>query len=271
MLVESASGTQKTGTAVVSVHDKPRWHGPLGCYTGPKDPQGQQVPVLTGQSIDLTLPVLQQNQLAQSAPADTPLYVERRTSGNAGIADVVEVVQAPGSTCPQPAQPSGRPLPVPDASSASTAPSASPSASASPSPSGTVCYTAKAGTSHAAYFFPSSVVTTETLTHVNLSYDHIDAMVPSGVVTSNNVIWQQGSGLSPTLSATSLSSAANASKETFFAGVLYGLAAGFFVPFVQGFPDAWRTAKAGTRRRRSRVKRRGASPPGRLPATMGPS
>lgn len=251
MFSESTSGTQKIGTVAVSVHDKTHWHGLLGCYVTPQGQQGQQAPVLKGQSFDLTLPVLQQNPLAQSAQADTPLYVERRTSGQAGIADLVEVIQAPGSICPEAPPPVGRLQAAPSPGSAApTAPapaSASPAlGSASPSPpaASAVCYSAKArGTRPAKYFFPLSVATTETLADVNLSNDRIDSIFPSGQVTSDQVYWQGASGLSPALSATSLSSAADASKATFFAGVLYGLAAGFIVPFIQRFPEDWKAVK----------------------------
>jgi hypothetical protein len=83
------------------------------------------------------------------------------------------------------------------------------------------------------------VTTAETLTSVSLSGDRIDSMFPPGQITSNDeIIWQGTSGLSPSLSATNLSSAENSSKAGFLAGLLYGLAAGLFIPFLQDVSQA---------------------------------
>jgi hypothetical protein len=224
LIVESPSGSSPPQYAAVSVHAKPQWHGHLGCYQGPPGGRGG-APVLEGQSVDLTLPVLEQNTVAQSALEDTPVYLERGVSGN--VADVVEVFQAPGSSCPA----SGFSVP--------------------PSRAGAnVCFRsqAAAGSIHTAYYFPPSVATVETLERVSLGGDRIDSMVPSGQVSSSEITWQGTAGLSPSLSATSLSAAEGAGKATFFAGVLYGLAAGFIVPFLQGFPGAWREAGRGQSR-----------------------
>jgi hypothetical protein len=64
-------------------------------------------------------------------------------------------------------------------------------------------------------------------------------MFPPGQITSNDeIIWQGTPGLSPSLSATNLSSAENSSKAGFLAGLLYGLAAGLFIPFLQDVSQA---------------------------------
>jgi hypothetical protein len=91
------------------------------------------------------------------------------------------------------------------------------------------------------------VTTSETLSNVSLSGDRIDSMFPPGQITSNDeIVWQGASGLSPSLSATSLSSAETSSKAGFKAGLFYGIAAGLFVPFLQ---DVSQAAKE-TRKRR---------------------
>src|SRR5215471_11426566 len=89
------------------------------------------------------------------------------------------------------------------------------------------------------YSFPASVTTAETLEQVSLSGDRIDSMFPPGQITSDDrIIWQGASGLSPSLSASSLAGAESASRDGFFAGLLYGLAAGLFVPFLQGLSES---------------------------------
>ncbi|HEY2689007.1 MAG TPA: hypothetical protein VGJ50_11245 [Streptosporangiaceae bacterium] len=129
----------------------------------------------------------------------------------------MEVLEAPGSSCPTPG-----------------------STYATPSGSSASCFTnLPQGAAATQYKIPQSVTTAETLTSVSLSGDRIDSMFPPGQITSNDeIIWQGTSGLSPTLSATNLSSAENSSKAGFLAGLLYGLAAGLFIPFLQDVSQA---------------------------------
>lgn len=82
-------------------------------------------------------------------------------------------------------------------------------------------------------------MTRETLNNVKLADERIDSMVPQGVVESDQVIWQGGPGLSPTLSATNLASAERQNKDAFWAGLLYGIAAALAVPFLQEFYKEW--------------------------------
>jgi len=203
---------------LASVHDVSHLSAPLGCAgtTGPV--------VVAGEDINLSLPVLEQSPLGQSAAADTPLYVVRGTSASQSIEKLVEVFQAPESTCPAPGD--------------SRAPRPSPSSAAANTP---VCYAQlPAGTIATKYGIPASVTTSEILENVSLSGDRIDSMFPPGQITSTDrIIWQGAYGLSPNLSATSLSSAVNSSRDGFFAGLLYGLAAGLIVPFLQGLPEAY--------------------------------
>ena len=97
---EGTSGKQQLGDVIVTHHDHRNWSGPLGCFKQSKST------VTTGlvqnQNIDATLPVLEQNPSAQSAQADTPLYVERSSSEPQPIKDLVEVLQPPDSSCPPP-------------------------------------------------------------------------------------------------------------------------------------------------------------------------
>lgn len=252
---ESASGKQSEGNVLVSVRTRRHWRGLLGCYQGSEVNPG----LVKGQNINVTLPVLELNPSAQSAPKDTPLYVERREASRK-IADLVEVLQAPGSICPgsglnsklsQSAGPSTPPA-VPTTTSAgkrsspSTSPSSSSPASSALSPA---CYQqVGSGTIATQYRFPTSVATSETLRNVDLGDDRIDSMFPPGQITSDyRIVWQGVSGLSPSLSATNLSTAESASEATFFAGVFYGLGAGFLVPFFQGFPEALDRARSDRR------------------------
>jgi hypothetical protein len=86
---------------------------------------------------------------------------------------------------------------------------------------------------------PADVVTHEILSNVKLADERIDSMVPQGVVESDQVIWQGGPSLSPTLSATNLASAERQNKDAFWAGLLYGIAAALAVPFLQEFYKEW--------------------------------
>ena len=212
---------------LASVYDVPYRSIPLPCVSAPRRGPGAANPVvIAGEDINLSLPVLEQGSVGPSTVADTPVYVYRRTSADHRITKVVEFFQAPESSCPVPGT-----TPTPSASaSAASRPGG---ASAPGAPAG--CYTqSSAGTAVTKYSFPAAVTTSETLENVSLSGDRIDSMFPPGQITSDNVIWQGASGLSPSLSASSLAGAENASRDGFFAGLLYGLAAGLFVPFLQG-------------------------------------
>jgi len=210
---------------------------PLGCVTAPQRRSDPATPVvLAGQDINLSLPVLQESPLGQSVAAATPLYVVRGTSGGQTIEKLVQVFQAPGASCPGPG--------VSPSPSASASPVTATSALAvSGAPAGTssaACYSSlAAGTLATKYNIPTTVTTSETLENVSLSGDRIDSMFPPGQITSDNkIIWQGVSGLSPSLSATSLAGAENANRDGFFAGLFYGLAAGLFVPFLQGLSES---------------------------------
>ena len=64
-------------------------------------------------------------------------------------------------------------------------------------------------------------------------------MYPQGMITTNQVTWQGGVGLSPSLSATNLASAARQNKDAFWAGLLYGIAAALAIPYFVEFYKAW--------------------------------
>lgn len=212
---------------LASVYDVSHETVPIGCFPRPRENGHAPAVVTAGQDINLSLPVLEQSPLPQVATAKTPLYVVRSTSGAQRIRKLVEVLQAPESSCPTPAP--GSSYAPPSGSSAS-------------------CFTKLSlGTAATRYSIPKSVTTSETLSNVSLSGDRIDSMFPPGQITSNDeIIWQGTSGLSPSLSATSLSSAETSSKAGFKAGLFYGLAAGLFVPFLQDVSQAARE----TRKRR---------------------
>lgn len=214
---EGTSGRQQLGQVIVTHHDHRNWSGPLGCFKMSKGTL--TTGLVQNQNIDASLPVLEQNPSAQSARADTPLYVERSDSGLQSIKDLVEVLQPPDSHCPAPG----------------------PTYKSANAP----CYSPiSANTSATKYVIPATVATFETLENISLSNDSVDSMFPPGQITSDDkIIWQGLDALSPSLSATNLSSAKTASEDVFFAGVWYGLAAGFLVPFMQGVPDALRGAR----------------------------
>lgn len=88
------------------------------------------------------------------------------------------------------------------------------------------------------------MATAETLESVNLTDDRVDSMFPPGQIGASTVTWQGVSGLSPSMSATNLASAARQNKDAFWAGLLYGITAALAVPFLQCLPDAWKDTKA---------------------------
>jgi hypothetical protein len=222
---EGTSGEQKLGDVIVSNHNNRNYSGPLRCFKKAKAKPG----VVKGQNIAATLPVLEQNAFAQSAPTETPLYVERNVSGHQGIADLVEVLQPPDSSCPSQEPTSGT-----AAAGSSPAPERS---HPTPTPINSTCYhQVTLGTIPTKYYFPARAVTFETLENVDLTNETVQSMFPPGQITSNDKIrWQGLFSLSPSLSATSLASGRNASINSFLAGVLLGLFGGFLVPIIQGF------------------------------------
>jgi hypothetical protein len=60
------------------------------------------------------------------------------------------------------------------------------------------------------------------------------------MITSNQVTWQGGVDLSPSLIATNLASAARQNKDAFWAGLLYGVAAALAIPYFVEFYREWR-------------------------------
>jgi hypothetical protein len=213
---EGTSGTQKLGYAIVSNHDSRNYSGRLGCFKKSTANPG----VVKGLNIDATLPVLEQNASAQSAPAETPLYVERSASGHRDIVNLVEVLQAPDSSCP------GHQGPTSGTTATGNAP-APQRLYATPSPIHSACYhQVTQGTIPTKYYFPTQVATFETLENVDLTNETVESMFPPGQITSDyKVKWQGLFSLSPSLNATSLSANRHASLDGFIAGVLLGLCA----------------------------------------------
>jgi hypothetical protein len=216
------------------------WLVRFGCSVAPQT-GGSTPGTATGQTINVTLPTLEENPSAQLTKVTTPIYAEDTANGT--IRDLVEVYQAPGAVCPT-STPTSAPSPTDTNSAASgddvggSAPSSSPP-SASPNPStelenGT-CYRPKLKNTNAImYQIPASVETTETLENIDLAGDRVDSMFPPGQIESNDQIdWQGISGLSPSLNATNLAAEARNSEYSFFAGVLYGLGLSLIFAFVQ--------------------------------------
>lgn len=225
----------------------------FACSTGLAEQGQTAAQVVQGRDLNLSLPVLEQNPDSQSDLPNAPVYAER-VGGT--IKDLVEVQAVPGAPCPAVAatpQPTGTPSATASGSPAST-PSASGSPASTPSPSAPAtaspaasggnaeaCYAQHApGAKFVRYSFPAPVATTEMLAGVNLSNDRIDSMYPTGGIASNLITWKGLGGLDPSLSATNLNSAEQQNKDSFKAGLLWGLAGGFAIPIVQECFDAWR-------------------------------
>ena len=226
------------------------------CLTGLTEQGQTAATVVQNQDLNLSLPVLEQNPFAQSGLADAPLYAEKAAGK---YRDVVEVQALSAAPCPTPT-----PTPSPNTTSplgGSSSPSAgtrssSPATTSSPSPSATTpatpsptaaaCYARySAGATSAKYSFPAptagtTVATSEILNNVTLSDERIDSIFPPGAITSNQVTWQGGVDLSPSLIATNLASAARQNKDAFWAGLLYGVAAALAIPYFVEFYREWR-------------------------------
>lgn len=255
---EGTSGIQPVQNEIVSNHDHKNYSQSLGCFKVPKLP----AETVTSQDIDVSLPVLEQNQAAQSAQAATPLYVERSKAGKKDIQALVEVLQPPDSSC-QTTGPGPDQAPPLSLLGASGPPVTSPLRDfySLPSAITTPCFTPLyPNSTDTQYYFPASVTTSETLENVSLAQDSVSSLFPPGQITSSDKVEWQGTpdaALSPSLSATSLSSAQSASTDLFIAGLLIGAAAGFFAPFVQGIPEPWKQAWRATRfhwRRKGRLQ-----------------
>jgi hypothetical protein len=227
LLSEGTAGLQQLGYAIVSNHDVRNYRAPLGCFGERK--RKTTPPLTEGKNIHVTLPILEQNAFAQSAPAETPLYVERSISGHQDIADLVEALQPPHSSCTDQGPVSGAaPMgsaPVPLRYFVNRAPVNS------------NCYhQVTPGTTATKYYFPTQAATFETLGQVDLANETVDSMIPPGQITSGNEIkWQGLFSLSPSLNATSLASGKLASILIFIAGVFLGVFGGFLVPIIQSF------------------------------------
>ena len=241
-------------------------HFNFTCFTGLTGQDQTSATVIQDRDLNLSLPVLQQNPDAQPALAGAPLYIEQ-VAGNDRQA--IEVQGLPGVPCPSPTPgpssasssagssslSSDTPSPSPTATSspslaattssspvATSPPSPSVTTSATPSPSAAACYTQiSRGATSVKYSLPAptTVVTSEILNNVNLSDERIDSMYPQGIITNNQVTWNGGAGLSPSLSATNLHSAERLNKDAFLAGLLYGIAAALAIPYLVEFYKVW--------------------------------
>jgi len=279
LISESLAGTQPVGRVLVKSGSTREPVGfKFTCRTGLTEQGQTAATVVQNQDLNLSLPVLEQNPYAQSGLADAPLYAEKIAGNIHDVVEVQALSAAPCPT-PTPSEnttsPSGgsssssagSPSPSPAAtSSPSLVPTSSPSAtatsslsatatsspsppattSATPSPTGAACYAPYSlGATSVKYSFPApttgtTVATNETLNNVTLSDERIDSIYPPGMITSNQVTWQGGVDLSPSLIATNLASAARQNKDAFWAGLLYGVAAALAIPYFVEFYREWR-------------------------------
>jgi hypothetical protein len=263
---EGAAGNQFIGQVLV-VPGPTKEPLNFTCFTGLSQHGQTAATVVKDRDLNLSLPILEQNPDGQPMLAGAPLYAEK-VAGR--YKNLVSVQALPGTPLPGPcpvstsravyptpgtsssptstSSPTGTSSSPPSGtSSATTSPSAaSTTTSPTPSPSAVACYTpvsrdATSNVTPVKYSVPSpaDVVTHEILSNVKLADERIDSMVPQGVVESDQVIWQGGPGLSPSLSATNLASAERQNEDAFWAGLLYGIAAALAVPFLQEFYKEW--------------------------------
>jgi hypothetical protein len=237
------------------------WSGNLGCFTVPATSNVNvpaAMPIQPGgpaSFLNATLLSLEADPAAQQNQLITPLYAEQNAF-DGKIRDLVEVLQAPNLSCPS-ATPSPAPTPSngtrgspasktspppraaagPSPDGASPDPAATASPISTPSPISAVCYNpVTRHTTASEYQLPTSVETTETLENANLSGYRIDSIFPPEQITPDDrMIWKGVAGLSPSISATSLSVERNNNRSLFISGILFGIAGAALVPVAQEF------------------------------------
>lgn len=215
---------QKPVEAIVKPYTQTTWQSYLDCYAPPSGSAGAPgAAPSSGQNITVAPPVLEANPAAELTPGFAPVYLEERAGQ---VVDAVEVLPAPGVSC------------------------ASPATSASPSPAGSVCYTpVTENADHIPYVIPnpatSHITTIETLEDISLSGDQIESMVPDGhIISSNQVYWQGGADLSPSLSAANLNSERVDTWFIFAAGIAVGFFASVLLTILQELLPLTRDQKA---------------------------
>jgi hypothetical protein len=240
---------------------------PFSCFSASPPPGTPGYPPSLG---NVALPALQTDQAISLVTAAPVLYAQQDRPGTA-VSQLFQIFPGAPCPTATPsvsasATPSTSPSVSPSASptvssasasltptvtaSGSAASTASPSASsvqATTSPAATAspgCYPqAPIGAAFVRYSLPQSVTTTETLKDVNIQGYQVNSMFPvgsttneddgnPGQITRETITWSGLSGLSPSLEVTDTAGATNAGRDTFWAGILVGLAGGFAVPFV---------------------------------------
>jgi hypothetical protein len=233
LISETAQGPTQTGVIIKS-YTQDNWKSFLDCLAPPKSTAYQLSGPSSAAVVNLALPVLEAIPAGQVTQTPAPLYAEER---HGQITDIVDVAQAPGSNCPVPASASPSPTLRPSgAGSGQGTPSTSRSPhSAVPTSSPATPHCFPFHTAPTLYFMPKQVKTIETLQNINLTGDQIDSMFPPGQVEhKDHIVWQDGAGLSPTLSATNLPSERVDNVYIFFAGITAGLAVSVLLAIAQG-------------------------------------
>jgi hypothetical protein len=257
----------------------------LDCFTQNAPPGTPGYPPSLG---NVALPALQTDQEIEYAQAAPTVYAQQGHPGGA-VHSVFQIF--PGAVCP-----TATAVPVPTASTPAAgtpaagtpaagtpaagtgAPSASPSATPSSQPSASSpgppaspdCYhQAPRGTEFIPYALPTSPNATEILSHVNIQGYQVNSMFPVGVTvnesgeesilnTDESITWSGNSALSPSLDVTNTAAGNAAARDTFWAGIIVGTAAGTAVTFFDKAMDATSDVRSEKRekRRRQREKRR---------------
>jgi hypothetical protein len=211
-LVIEPRSNQKPVEAIVKPFTQRTWQSYLDCYAPPSGSGGTPGAAPSGQNINVAPPVLEANPAATLTPGFAPVFLEERAGQ---VVDAVEAVSAPGASCVGAA------------------------ASASPNSAASACYTPVAeNAEHTGYIIPnpatSQVTTIETLEDISLSGDQIESMVPDGhIISSDQVYWQGGADLSPSLSAANLNSERVDSWFIFAAGIAVGFFASVMLTILQ--------------------------------------
>jgi len=225
----------------------------LGCFSPPAKASKSQSPLTPpgyATIASVTLPALETDQDMQAAQATSVLYAEHNTS--VGPASLIRVFR--GAVCPssstQTAQTTTSPVtssPSPGTSASESLQPGSPSAgnvTRSPEPGSPGCYIgALAGTKFSEYNIPTFLQTREVLKDVNLTGYQVESIFPAAQVKRENgkpghaageaFTWSGASGLSPSLIVTDVKGARAASRNTFLAGIFFGIAAGILAPFLE--------------------------------------
>lgn len=231
----------------------------LGCF--------QQVPPGTYNIANVTLPALGTDQAIAAVRTFPILYVDKKilvqifpgaqcpapvsspaTTSPTDSASPSTTASSSGSTITSVSPSATQSVPVVNASGSSAAAPAS--ATASPSITGNPdCFVKQpAGSSFSEYYIPKTLRTEENLRQINWKGYTYETEFPNPVSqSSDDIRWDGSSGLSPSVTVADPTNEREVSQDSFISGILYGVAGGTAVSFIDHVVQACEKRRAWKR------------------------